>query len=186
MNLYDWSVVFLVAFSLLAALDGLYLHLFCYRLHERPESRREHLLHTAGAVLFTPALLLIFILPSSGLILWTGVVLVALGTVIEVLDAGVEKESRAGIGGMTPFESALHVVLTTLRTTAVVLSVLARPELPSGLAQQVAIQLAPGAIAVAALHVALAVRPDLLRRALSFCTCGEYRPEASVDRSSIR
>jgi hypothetical protein len=47
-------------FAGLAALDGLYLHLWKYQLHVRPESAAEHRLHTTRAVLFVPILVLLF------------------------------------------------------------------------------------------------------------------------------
>ena len=57
----------------LAAVDGLYIHLWRLRLHARPETRREHWLHTARALLFPPVLLGLFALPTGGVCLWTAI-----------------------------------------------------------------------------------------------------------------
>ena len=45
-------VASLALFAAVGAYDGLYLHLWKYRLYAREESRREHALHTAVAFLF--------------------------------------------------------------------------------------------------------------------------------------
>ena len=48
------SLVALQVFALLSTIDGLYVHLWRLQLHRRPASYREHLWHTARALLFAP------------------------------------------------------------------------------------------------------------------------------------
>ena len=59
-HLMSAATVFLMIFGLVAAVDGLYLHLWKYRLYARPESRREHKLHTAQGALFVPVVFFLF------------------------------------------------------------------------------------------------------------------------------
>ena len=61
MNLFDLSALLLIAFYALSLVDGLYFHLYAFRLHARPETRREHWAHTGRALLFIPTLLLVII-----------------------------------------------------------------------------------------------------------------------------
>lgn len=49
------ATVVLVVYAVLAGYDGVNLHLVRYRLWERPDSRGEHLLHTARSVAFRPS-----------------------------------------------------------------------------------------------------------------------------------
>ncbi|MBP8196847.1 MAG: hypothetical protein KAY55_06715, partial [Deltaproteobacteria bacterium] len=48
------AVFSLLLFTTIAGVDGLYFHLYRYRLYARPASLYEHKLHTVNAVLFVP------------------------------------------------------------------------------------------------------------------------------------
>jgi hypothetical protein len=160
----------LAVFALLSLIDGVYLHLVKYRLHSRPESWREHVFHTIRAILFLPIVLALMAVPSAGLLLWTGVLFVLVDQAVELLDMMSEKDSRAGIGGLSSFEYVLHVVLTTVRASAIVLSLAMRPaeawllDAPNVMGAHGAWltllvrQLVPGAVVVALVHLWLAVR----------------------------
>ncbi|NVI96985.1 hypothetical protein HV824_02455 [Myxococcus sp. AM009] len=126
-NLVLASTVLLLAFVHLSVVDGVYLHLWRYRLHAREESRHEHWLHTARAVLFPPILATLFLAPPRGVVLWFGLALVALDQVVELFDTFSERDSRAALGGLSSFEYSLHVVLTTLRVGALALALAAVP-----------------------------------------------------------
>ncbi len=160
----------LLVFAALSALDGLYLHLWRYRLHAHRSSWLEHVWHTGRAILFVPVLALLFVVPSAGALLWAGIAVVIADQGLELLDVLSEKDSRAPLGGLGSFEYAFHIAITTARVTAVVLALAARPsgawslDAPPVLAAvsgpwaTVAAGLLPGAAVVAALHVWLAVR----------------------------
>ena len=79
-------------------------------------------------------------------------------------------QSAAALGGLGTFEYVLHILLTTLRTAAIAVGLAARPaaawslsapnvlgELP-GFWGVAVLQLVPGAVVIALLHVGLAVR----------------------------
>lgn len=55
------SSVLLISYSLLAVIDGVFLHLYKYHLYEHKESRFERLTHTMRAFLFTGILATLFI-----------------------------------------------------------------------------------------------------------------------------
>jgi hypothetical protein len=164
------SSALLLAFAALSAVDGVYIHLFRLRLHARPASWTEHVWHTGRAVLFAPILLSLFTRVTGGALLWAGIALLVVDQALELLDTTSEKQSRASLGGLGTVEYVLHILLTTLRTAAIAVALAARPaaawsldaphvtgELP-GLWGVAVLQLVPGAIVIALLHVGLAVR----------------------------
>jgi hypothetical protein len=159
------STALLLVFAVLAAVDGIYIHLFRLRLPSRPQSWMEHVWHTFSALLFLPMLLTIFLAPTGGLVLWLGVALVALLYWVEIRDVRAETASRADLGGLSRFELGLHVVLVVTRTLAVVLALVSRPlaawsplanasfgSHPAWITNAVVLLL-PGAFAAAVVHV---------------------------------
>ncbi|HEX7151111.1 MAG TPA: hypothetical protein VF618_06450 [Thermoanaerobaculia bacterium] len=165
----------LALFGALSFLDGVYLHLWRFRLQERPESRYEHLTHTWRAVLFIPILALLFLVDAGGWLLWTGIAFLLADLVVEIADARSERDSRSWQGGLTTGEYILHLVLTGVRVAGVTLALAAKPAAawlldaplrlstaPTALSLVAELML-PGAVLVAALHVLLVLRPMLLR-----------------------
>jgi hypothetical protein len=126
-HLISAATVFLILFGIVAAFDGLYLHLWKYRLYARPESRREHKLHTAQAFLFVPVLFFLFYKDFGGWALWAGVLFIALEQVVEIIDVLDENDSRASLGGLSSTEYATHVIAITARTVAIALALAAKP-----------------------------------------------------------
>lgn len=168
------SAILLAAFAGLAAIDGLYLHLWRYRLHAMPSARREHLLHTIHGVLFIPMLLFVFG-DHRGPVLWLGALAAVAGLVVVAWDSVEELRSRSFQRGLPRGEATLHALLHTLQIGAVVLSLAAHPltdwhpdaangeaAAVLGPATWVAYQVLPGAVVVALVHVILALAPHLL------------------------
>lgn len=173
------AVIVLQGFATLSAIDGLYLHLWRLRLHQRPDSYREHLWHTTRAILFAPTVVLLFALPSAGALLWLGVALALLDQLAGVADVLAERDSRASLGGLGRGEYALHMMLVALHASALALVLAARPRAAWSLSGPTMLDAWPavgtllagpivGGLAVAALHVALAWRwrPTTARRAI--------------------
>jgi hypothetical protein len=121
------ATIFLILFGLVAAFDGLYLHLWKYRLYARAESLSEHKLHTLQGFLFMPVVFFLFYKDFGGWALWAGVVFVALEQVVEILDVLSENKSRARLGGLSSTEYTAHVVAITARTVAIALALAAKP-----------------------------------------------------------
>lgn len=165
----DLAVFLLAPLAVLAAIDGLYIHLWRLRLHERPECRREHLLHTLRALLFPVGLVLVYGYETAGGWLLLGVGVVVADTALEAWDSFEEPASRRALGGLSSAEALLHVVLVTLRAASLALALVAKPaaawsldapvwlaDASPGHAFVVHQLLLPGALLVAALHVGLA------------------------------
>src|SRR4051812_37911001 len=124
-GLWTLGIAIVVLFALLAGYDGVHLHLVRYRLWARAESRHEHLVHTARAIAFPIALVLVFT-GRGGPMLWAGLAVIALDTAFEVYDVAIEPDSRARAGGLPVAEGVLHNILGTLRAAAIVLVLVAR------------------------------------------------------------
>ena len=169
------STLFLVLHALMGMVDGLYLHLWRDRLHARPESRREHAWHTARAVLFPLMVGLLYLRPTGGLLLWAGIAVMLLDLLMLLVDVLEEPGSRASMGGLPGREYALHVLLTATHIASVSLLLAARPvaafsldaplvasEVWPSLVSVVAVNLLPGSVLVAAVHLFLLAQPGRL------------------------
>lgn len=105
------SIVLLIAYSLLALFDGVFLHLYKYRLYEHKESKFEHLTHTVRAVLFTGILIALFINIEDNRWFLLGIALVVADIITLVIDAYVEKDSRSFMGGLPRWEYIIHLLV---------------------------------------------------------------------------
>jgi hypothetical protein len=112
---------------LLGSVDGVYFHLWKYRLFKWKESRFEHLLHTVRAFLFIPIAWLLFGQNYGGWLLWVGIMLASADAIVELLDILIERRSRVKLGGLSPAEYAIHVNATGLRFAALALIFVAKP-----------------------------------------------------------
>ena len=101
-------LILLVIFSLLALFDGFYLHIVKYRLFEHEESKLEHRMHLARAVLF-PFILYFLYLRNDSIAFWIGSLFVVLDIVVLGIDAYLEGDSRAFMGGLPRWEYILHL-----------------------------------------------------------------------------
>jgi hypothetical protein len=126
-NLQLISVILLNLFLVTATVDGLYFHLWKYKLHLRPDSIYEHKLHTARAFLFIPIIFFLFFKDFGGIALWFGILFILLDLAVEMLDVFNEKSSRASLGGLSSLEYAAHIIATTFRVPAILLILVAKP-----------------------------------------------------------
>ena len=164
-SLYSASAVALAVFMILGTVDGLYFHLWRDRLHTRPASRREHVVHTLRTALFVGLLPSLFLWQTAGALLWAGILLLSLDQGLEIWDMLTEKDSRADLGGLSTSEYVLHMSSSTARGAALALGLVARPAEAWSLASPwslgpmpafaaiVAWQSVPGALGATALHV---------------------------------
>jgi hypothetical protein len=109
------ALLLVVAFALVATVDGLYFHLWKYRLYARPESQYEHLLHTANVCVFVPQLFLFFCVVPRGPWLALAALLTFTTLAIEVADVRCEGDSRRSMGGLSSTEYLLHFLMSGLR-----------------------------------------------------------------------
>lgn len=148
--------------------DGLYFHLWKYRLHARIETRSEHVAHTWRALLLPPVLWLALLGSGMPLGIRIGglVALAAIDWTIGIWDALLERRSRQTLGGLPHHEYLVHLIATGVHSGAEVLSIaslsvaLASGESASAfastsLASAAGFVLVPSSVAVALVHVVL-------------------------------
>jgi len=154
------SLALFCAFFVTAAIDGMYFHFQRFRLWQHPETRTEHALHTARAVLMPPTIAFLFAPGHAALA--CAAVLVGLDLIASLLDVAVERRSRERFGGLPHGEYVIHLVATVFHVEAVTLafagrlSGIAAP--PVGWAHGLVIVMVVGASFAAIQHVVLLCR----------------------------
>lgn len=164
--------ILLILFSILALYDGFYLHIFKYKLHNHSQSKTEHYVHTIRAVFFPLILYFLFLKQDSTISFVIGLTIVILDILVMAIDAFIEKDSREFMGGLPRWEYMLHLFVNGFHfaSIAVFLSIKLRYEnnqiaILSPIDQYqnyeifhaVVINLLPGAILIALLHLLLCV-----------------------------
>jgi hypothetical protein len=119
------TAVIAVVYASLAAVDGLWLHLWRYRLHRH--ARREHAIHTLRAMLFPGVVVLLLMGWTTGPLLWCGTLMALVDLAVVAWDAAVETRTRDFQHGLPAGEAALHTLLQALHATVLVAAMAARP-----------------------------------------------------------
>lgn len=155
-------------FAVLGIIDGFYLHIWRFRLHEHPESRFEHLTHTARAMFFPGIVYCLFLFPNTPGMYQAGLLLVLADIVVLTIDAYSEKDSRAFMGGLPRWEYILHLFVNGFHFGAILMFLGLKFSIePAGitvrevdfstsagrLVHWLAVNILPGAILLAILHV---------------------------------
>ena len=122
------SCLFLLLFLIVASIDGLYFHLYKYKLYARKDSRKEHLLHTLNSILFPWSIYFLFLDEFKGIYLWFGVFLTLISLIIEYMDVFEENKSRKTIGGLTSLEYSMHFGMSALRSIYTTLILVSKPK----------------------------------------------------------
>tara|TARA_R110002033_G_scaffold57517_1_gene106629 strand:- start:128 stop:700 length:573 start_codon:yes stop_codon:yes gene_type:complete len=172
------TTVLLILFSILALYDGFYLHIFKYKLHNHPESKTEHYIHTIRAIFFPAILYFLFLKQDCTISFLIGIIIVFLDILVMSIDAYMEKDSREFMGGLPRWEYILHLFVNGFHfaSIAVFLSIKLRYE-----NNQIAIlsdivhyqnykifhtivnNLLPGVILIAMLHLLLCIPKTRIR-----------------------
>lgn len=165
------SSFFLVLFAVLALYDGFYLHIFKYQLHNRAESKMEHLTHTLRAIFFPAILYFLFLKQDSDTSFFIGLAIVFLDILVLGYDAFIEKDSRQFMGGLPRWEYIVHLFVNgfhfasiavylsiklTFQNGEIIISHVTQSSV-SGLFNALIINLLPGAIVMAFLHILLCI-----------------------------
>lgn len=119
------TAVLAALYAVLAALDGLWLHLWRYRLHRH--APREHAVHTVRALLFPGVVLLVLMGWATGPLLWLGALLAVADLAVVAWDAALETRTRTFQRGLPAGEAALHTVLQALHAVVLIVAVAIRP-----------------------------------------------------------
>ena len=117
----------LAALAALALVDGVFVHLVRERLHRRPETRLEHLVHTGRAAVFPPILVLFF----AGVAPAAGIAFLVIDQALEIWDMAIERRSRAYSGGLRTSEYLLHGTALTIRGAGIAFALAAGTPSPS-------------------------------------------------------
>jgi hypothetical protein len=183
------STILLLAFAALAVIDGFYLHIFKYQLHNQQDSRLEHLTHTIRAVLFPLIVYFLFILQKSTFGFFIAISFILMDIIILGIDAFSEQESRKFMGGLPRWEYILHLFVNGFHFAAIAVFLAVKLNLTTtGISiipdlshmmnynffKIVADNLIPGAILIAIIHLMTcisATRPiwNALRSKVSCC-----------------
>ncbi|HSI06356.1 MAG: hypothetical protein ACAI38_01065 [Myxococcota bacterium] len=121
------SVVLMSLVGILGFIDGVYFHIWKFRLHERRDSRREHVIHALRASLAVPAIYGLFVVPVSGVWLWAIAGFIVADFFAMVWDLFEEDHSRRDLGGIPRAEYIIHVVATGFHMAACALALASRP-----------------------------------------------------------
>jgi hypothetical protein len=135
----------------IALVDGVLIHLVRERLHRRPETRVEHLIHTGRALAF-PAILVLFF---GGVAPALGIAFLVIDQLLEIADMAIERRSRAYSCGLRTSEYLIHGAALTLRGAAIAFAFVAGT--PSAAVVSFVEMLLPGAILGGILHVVLII-----------------------------
>ncbi len=178
----------MILFMILATYDGRYLHIFKYELFNHRESSFEHKIHTVRALLF-PIIVWFLFIDNTNIGFWIAITAVFVDIVVLGLDAFYEKDSRIFMGGLPTSEYIIHLFANGFHFAAIILAVASKIVIinneillfqsnyasPGGeLIQFVSINIIPGAIILAILHVLLTfpigrTNWNNLRRKISCC-----------------
>lgn len=166
------TTVLLILFSILAVYDGFYLHIFKYQLHNYSESKTEHLTHTIRALFFPAILYFLFLKQDCNTSFIIGLVIVVLDIIVMAVDAFMEKDSREFMGGLPRWEYILHLFVNGFHFASIAVfisfklyhkngEIMILPDiyqyLNSEILHTVVINLLPGAIIIALLHILLCI-----------------------------
>lgn len=162
------STILLIAYSLLALFDGVFLHLYKYRLYEHKESKFEHIIHTIRALLFIGILISLFINIEDNSLFLLGAVLVIADIITLIIDAYVEKDSRSFMGGLPRWEYIIHLLVNGFHFASIAVFLVIKINLDSnGITlvnnfqqienfhtfKTIAVNLLPGAVLISLLHI---------------------------------
>jgi hypothetical protein len=103
-------IILLSLFAVLGMYDGFYLHIYKFRLYDHKESKNEHLTHTIRGLLF-PIILYCCYLTSAPGWFYAGLLILGLDIIVTVMDAYMEKDSRAFMGGLPRWEYIVHLLV---------------------------------------------------------------------------
>lgn len=115
---FNITMILLTLFALLGLYDGLYLHIFKYKLYEHTESRAEHVIHTIRSILF-PTILYFLYLKSDSISFFIGITLILLDILTLAIDAFLENDSRKFMGGLPRWEYIIHLFVNGFHFAAI-------------------------------------------------------------------
>jgi hypothetical protein len=181
--------VLLIIFAVLAVYDGFFLHIFMFELHKYKESKFEHRMHTIRAILFPPMVYFLFVIQDCTLCFFIGIGLVLADIIVLAVDAFMEKDSRAFMGGLPSWEYILHLFVNGFHFATIAVYLTLKLHLSDqgfvivsnfdafrsfDVFRLVSLNLIPGGILLAIIHLITSFRSttfiwDMIRDKISCC-----------------
>lgn len=127
------AIILLTLFAILGLYDGFYLHIFKFKLYERPESRTEHIMHTIRGVLFPAILYFLYLKNDCTTSFFIGMTLVLLDIIVLGIDAFVEKDSRVFMGGLPRWEYIVHLFVNGFHFASIAVFLVIKLSFANGL-----------------------------------------------------
>jgi hypothetical protein len=121
------AIFLFCGFGAIGTFDIHYYHFHKFRLYKRPESFKEHLLHTA-MVLLTPLVVAgLYVGRTAGPTLWLGAAIALVQMIVLLADVLEEHASRAQLGGLPRPEYFIHIVVCMMHAASLALIFYDRP-----------------------------------------------------------
>ena len=167
--------ILLISFGVLAVIDGIYLHIFKYQLHNHQESKTEHLTHTIRAFIFPGIVYFLFFKQNCEISFYIGISLVIIDIIVLVIDAYTEKDSRAFMGGLPRWEYILHLFVNGFHFSSIAVFLAIKLKLSNNgieivsdlsnlknfaIFEFIAVNLIHGAILLAFIHIFVIFKPS--------------------------
>jgi hypothetical protein len=176
------TTIFLLALmGTLGSVDGIYFHIFRYRLFAQPSAQTETLTHVLRGFTYSLGLAALLLGLPQGRWFWAVAAVFALDLLIDVIDVLLEPSSRAPLGGLSRPEYLVHMLVMAISGgiwTSFVVQGWPQRLAPTGLAPHVpgalptwlvwdGWMLAAGAPALALLELTLLLRARWAKTAVS-------------------
>ncbi|MBC8196584.1 MAG: hypothetical protein H8E60_01720 [Candidatus Marinimicrobia bacterium] len=112
-----YIAIIIALFAGIGLIDGFYYHIWKFKLYKWEESRYEHGLHSARALLFPVIIYLLFIKNIGGVVLWLALLIALIDISVLVVDVLTEYNSRELLGGLPDKEYLVHIIANGLHFT---------------------------------------------------------------------
>lgn len=112
-----YIAIIIALFAGIGLIDGFYYHIWKFKLYKWEESRYEHWLHSARALLFPAIIYLLLIKNIGGVLLWVALFLALIDIIVLVVDVLTEYDSRELMGGLPDKEYLVHIIANGLHFT---------------------------------------------------------------------
>ena len=120
------AILFLLH-ALVASIDGIYFHLWKYKLHTYEDTFTEHITHTLRTWTMVLASYLLFATNTGGALLWFAVLVLVVDLLVETWDVLIEGQSRRRFGGLSSAEYLVHAHSIFLYAAAWTLAFVVKP-----------------------------------------------------------
>jgi hypothetical protein len=127
MTILGLAALLFLGHAMVAAIDGVYFHLWKYKLHTFEDTFVEHVTHTLRAWTMVFASFLLFAVNTGGMLLWAAVAVLVFDLLIETWDVLIERKSRQRFGGLSSAEYLVHVHAIFLYAATWTLAFVAKP-----------------------------------------------------------